>query len=272
MSDWLPVTKAHPCQICGRTDWCLAAPDGKAQLCNRVQSDRPAKGGGWLHGTPERAECPVARPTPQPAYDQPGFDCERWWGAGRFLLAQNTVSLNEWTDRLGLPAEALDWMGATTMLGMLCFPMHDGAGNVCGIRTRTPDGQKRAVTGSKAGVFLSTVHLDSPDVLICEGPTDAAAALALSFEPIGRPSCIGCERHVLDTLKRWGKDRATICADADGPGITGANKLADVLRAGRIAVRMVAPADGHKDLRDWYRAGATMAAVDAAWSQAEWRA
>jgi phage/plasmid primase-like uncharacterized protein len=147
--------------------------------------------------------------------------------------------------------------------------MHDGRGQVCGIRTRNPDGSKRAVTGSRAGVFLATVTTDA-EVMICEGPTDAAAALALGYEPIGRPSCTGQEIHVVDTLRRWGRDRTTICADADGPGVSGATRLAEVLRAARIAVRMVAPV-GHKDLRDWWRAGARREHVDAAWSQAAWR-
>ena len=62
----------------------------------------------------------------------------------------------------------------------------------------------------------------------------------------------------------------TLCADADGPGIAGAKKMGDVLQAAMIVVRMVTPC-GHKDLRDWYKAGTTRAMVDAQWSQAEWR-
>ena len=86
---------------------------------------------------------------------------------------------------------SLDILGACHLGAMLAFPMHDGHGDVCGIRTRLADGSKRAVTGSRAGVFLTTVPMDVPAV-VCEGPTDAAAALALGFEPIGRPSCAGC--------------------------------------------------------------------------------
>jgi hypothetical protein len=67
-----------------------------------------------------------------------------------------------------------------------------------------------------------------------------------------------------------GIERVTLCADADGPGIAGAKKLGDVLLAVRITVRMVT-AGGHKDLRDWLKAGATRIMVDTAWSQSEWR-
>ena len=124
--------------------------------------------------------------------------------------------------------------------------------------------------GSRAGVFLPIMPVGDLEPLICEGPTDATAALALGFHPIGRPSCLGCERHVLDTCRRLGYQRVTICADSDAPGVAGARKLADVLRASRIAVRSVT-AGGHKDLREWFLAGVTREQVNAAWSQAEWR-
>jgi hypothetical protein len=148
--------------------------------------------------------------------------------------------------------------------------MYDGHGNVCGIRTRDQDGNKRAITGSKAGVFLPIPFYGLAEPLICEGPTDSAAAVALGYFPIGRPSCLGCERHIIDTCKRFGFEKATICADADGPGIAGAKKLADVLVAGKIGVRIVTPA-GHKDLRDWLKAGVTRQIIDLQWSQAAWR-
>lgn len=270
MSNWIRVTARRPCEICGKPDWCGYTDDG-ASCCMRVTSDRPLPNGGWLHGggnAPNRQILP--RKASGQGYESPDFDAPLWWRSGRFILSNDRRGLDEWEDRLGLPVDSMAWMGATSICRMLCFPMHDGRGEVCGIRTRTTDGQKRAITGSRAGVFLPTQTMRELDVLICEGPTDASAALALDFDPIGRPSCTGQEQHVLDTLRRWGRDRATICADADGPGITGARKLAEMLMASRICVRMVTPS-GHKDLRDWYKAGATKEAVDAAWSQARWR-
>lgn len=266
-STWHRVNRAHPCPICRKADWCGYDSTG-ATCCMRVPSDRQAGNGGWIHGggAETRANAPVARRMPD-AYEDPGFDAATWWRAARHVARPH--KLTAWAARLGLPVMSIDFMGACHLGGVLAFPMHDGHGNVCGIRTRLPSGEKRAVTGSRAGVFVATLQTED-DVMICEGPTDAAAAMALGFEPIGRPSCAGQERHVVDTLRRWGRDRATICADADGPGIAGATRLADVLRAARIAVRLVAPV-GHKDLRDWWRAGARRETVDAAWSQAAWR-
>lgn len=48
-SDWLRVTKAEPCFVCGKFDWCLISADGSAAICARVKSERPAGSAGWLH-------------------------------------------------------------------------------------------------------------------------------------------------------------------------------------------------------------------------------
>lgn len=263
---WHRVSPQRPCKICRKPDWCGYTDNGLS-CCMRVPSDHESLNGGWLHGAAQKAPvAPVARWVPD-AYEAPAFDAGRWWETVRHVC--RPPRLTPWADALSLPVSALDWMGGCTLGAILAFPMYDGEGHVCGIRTRTQAGEKRAVTGSRAGVFLPTVRLDGPPV-VCEGPTDAAAAMALGYEPIGRPSCSGSERHVVDTCKRMGYERVTVCADNDGPGVTGARRLANVLNAARISVRMVIPG-GYKDLRDWFRAGVTRETVDAAWSQSEWR-
>ena len=219
-----------------------------------------------LFDGPDRPQCPVARPKSE-GYEAPGFDVLTWWLTVRHV--STPAKLAPWAEQLGLPVETLDDMGAGTVGNMLTFPMFDGTGKPCGVRTRTRSGDKKAVTGSKAGLFLPCVHLDYEPV-VCEGPTDAAAAMALGYEPIGRPSCQGCERHVVETCKRFGYLRVTICADADGPGISGARKLAEILHAARIGTRLVIPG-GAKDLREWWKAGATHELAECAWAQAEWK-
>lgn len=265
---WTRVNRQHPCPICEKADWC-GYDDVGAVCCMRIASTKPARNGGWIHGStaPDRPAKPAQARPAAPKYEAPDFDAVKWWETVRRVITWE--KMEAWAARLGLPIETLDIMGGCHLGEMLTFPMHDGYGRICGIRTRNPDGSKRAVTGSRAGVFLPTIDPDCEPV-ICEGPTDAAAALALGFWPIGRPSCSGSERHVVDVCHFHEFDRVTLCADADGPGIAGARKLADVLMASRISVRIVT-ASGHKDLRDWYKAGATPETVKAAWSAAEWR-
>lgn len=41
------VNRQHPCPICGHTDWCTYT--SKYAVCMRVQSDKEAKNGGWVH-------------------------------------------------------------------------------------------------------------------------------------------------------------------------------------------------------------------------------
>ena len=267
-ADWTRVSRQVPCPVCGKGDWCTVSVATGAVCCMRVQSEHPAANGGWMHGGDGRAPgCPAAQALCG-GHEDPALDADRWWRAVRRILTP--AKLDPWALTLGLPRDALYLMGACTLGEMLAFPMRDGIGAICGIRTRYPDGRKMAVRGSRAGVFLPFMPIGDMEPLICEGPTDATAALALGFHPIGRPSCLGCERHVLDTCRRLGYQRVTICADSDAPGVAGARKLADVLRASRIAVRSVT-AGGHKDLREWFNAGAVPEQVRTAWSQAEWR-
>jgi len=45
------VSRRNRCPICGKPDWCLLSPDGKAAICARVENNKPVgiKGAGWLH-------------------------------------------------------------------------------------------------------------------------------------------------------------------------------------------------------------------------------
>jgi hypothetical protein len=57
------VSRTSPCPVCGRATWCRVATNGSYAICNRTESDRPAKGdgGGWVHrlaGGPSLSEDP----------------------------------------------------------------------------------------------------------------------------------------------------------------------------------------------------------------------
>lgn len=138
------------------------------------------------------------------------------------------------------------------------FPMRDGAGKITGIRFRAMDGKKWAVVGSKEGVFVPEDLPATGPLLIAEGPTDTAALLDMEYAAIGRPSCMG---GIEPTRAYAARREAVIVADADGPGLEGAEVLAKRLGSVARNVRLIAP-PWEKDIRAWAAAGGTRAALD----------
>jgi len=135
----------------------------------------------------------------------------------------------------------------------LTFPMFDGSREPIGIRVRNMDGKKWAIKGSRNGLFVPKRLRETIGILICEGPTDTAAMLDLGFDAIGRASCnTGAEFCKPIVAKR----EVVIIADSDGPGLEGAEKLAEELWDVASTVRIITPPYA-KDARDWKRAGAT---------------
>ena len=259
---WTRVTKDHPCPVCNKPDWC-GYTDTTA-CCMRVQSDRPASNGGWIH----RLSDPIPayqRPPPRDDALRPCFNT-LWRG---WRAKTDPGLLDDYAKALGVSDQALDDLGAAWgwQYAAWAFPMRDGAGKIDGIRLRANSGRKWAVTGSHQGVFVPVAWPDMPDTaLICEGPTDTAAALSLGFLAIGRPSCLGCELALIETCKRLAVRRVVIVADNDGPGRDGARKLAATIRFPNKTI--IPPA---KDFRDWVRAGASKALVECVMNQQLWR-
>ena len=110
------------------------------------------------------------------------------------------------------------------------------------------------MTRSKTGLFIPTGLSPEGILLICEGPTDTAAALDLGFPAIGRPNCNSKVEMTAEIVK--GKD-VVIIGDNDDGGRAGAERLSDTLVLYCKDVRIVYPPEGIKDLRDWLKAGLT---------------
>lgn len=264
MTAWLRVSKQKPCAICGKGDWCTVAADGSAACCMRVESGKRLHNGGWLHKT--------GTPAPRIEYRAPvksavKVDFYRTWRD--WNTQTNEADIAKYGALIGVSEQSLGNLGASWAWphGAWAFPMRSGAGDVVGIRLRADNGRKWAVTGSRQGLFLPVVWPESTQVaLICEGPTDTAAALSIGFQAIGRPSCLGCEGMVAETCKRVTIRRVVIVADNDGPGRDGARKLADSLK---IPWKIIVPAA--KDLRAWVQAGATKELVECVMNQKLWR-
>lgn len=152
------------------------------------------------------------------------------------------------------------------------FPMFDGDNRLVGVRLRTTNGLKRAVTGSRAGLFVPD-GLRHPlhRLFIAEGPTDTAALLSVGLDAIGRPSCNGARSHCLDYVRRASPTESVIVADNDAPGLEGAKALANDLVTVCRAVKTITAPEGVKDARQWVAEGATKKTIEAVVEAAEAR-
>lgn len=252
-AQWVRVTTASPCPVCGHDSWCTVdATDGTTR-CKREQSDRPAHGDdgdAWLHSTdgsePLRQPPP---PRPKPAID---------WSARHHRYQSNITPelFQELVDLLGVDPQSLRELevGWEPFTASWSFPMYDATGAICGVRRRPRDGgDKKAMSGAALGI-LRRVTPDDGQVLICEGESDCAAALTLGHDAIGVPGA----GQVSEVAAGYARGReAVIIGDNDEAGERGVQALLGALQGVAKSVRVVRPPAPHKDLRAWLLAGCT---------------
>ena len=282
---WVRVNRHDPCPVCESPDWCVVSSTGDVAVCMRVESqhaiDCGGAGTGWLHklSEPIPRYVPPSRPIPRQKLDC-GPLLARW--------RENTkeTALGRLSGRLGVSGDSLARLGAcwAAPYQAWAFPMWSPAGDVIGIRLRS-DSRKWAVRGSRAGLFLPDDGLGElvDTVVVCEGPTDAAAVLDLGYSAIGRPSCTG---SVPETVELCRHRHAVVMADKDAPklrpdgstwepGKVGAHLLAAALYGEAVSVKILYPLAG-KDVRAWRQAGCTPGAfmsvmrATAAWKPTVW--
>ena len=274
--NWQRVSHKSPCPICGKPDWCTITPDGAGACCMRIQSDKPLANGGYLHRIGARPDYrpPVRqfRPPPPSTLDFAAM-LDGW--------VRNTPqdALGMLAASLGVDVLALAALGAAraSQRAAWAFPMRDGNGKTVGIRLRGDNGDKWAVRGSKEGLFYAEGQPQDHTAVVCEGPTDTAAALSLSLWAIGRPSCQGAVDHTKRLCARLRIERLLVMADNDEPkprpgggwwqpGFDGAAKL---VAAVGLPYKMLAPPA--KDIRKWVQAGATRKDFDFLEQSQTWR-
>ena len=178
------VTKQQPCPVCKKPDWCRVFADGFAE-CMRVQSDKPAKSGGWMHRVGDGPHRCV--PPPPPKWQPPTINAAKMMR--EWLAATSPAELEDFASSLGVSTASLTAVGAAWAASHTAwaFPTCDGYGNMVGIRLRNERG-KFAVRGSRQGLFLASVPVQKT-LFVCEGPTDTAAAIDLGLFAVGRPNC-----------------------------------------------------------------------------------
>ncbi len=256
------VSKTHRCPICKHPDWCRVFADGWVE-CMRVQSDKPAKSGGWMHW---QGQLPFAASPPLPLRlksQAPTINATkliREWQAqtGPAALAAFAVAL-------GVSTPSLVAVGAawSEPHKAWAFPMCDGYGNVVGIRLRNERG-KFAVRGSRQGLFLASVPAQKT-LFVCEGPTDTAAAIELGLFAVGRPNCCCGGAEIKIYARQHAVSRVVIISDNDKPGLDGARKVGGELNL-PFAV-YVPPA---KDVREFVRLGGTRVMIENTLNNTVW--
>lgn len=237
----------------------MVKQDGEAAICARIGdgAKRYLGEAGWVHDLTDKLS-PAKLPPKQPKL--PAADIAPLMN--RYRTAIGSHHVRQLARQLGLSPVSLHQLGIgwADEHEAYAFPMRAADGATIGIRLRNLDGRKWAVRGSRNGLFMPNLIMRGP-LLICEGPTDTAAMLGLSFPTLGRPSCTGGGDIIVDILQASPLRPLTIVlADKDGPGMAGARVLANQLAAIVPVVKVIVPPA--KDARAWVQAGASQEDIE----------
>lgn len=224
--------------------------------------------------------------------------------------AATTTAVEALASQLGVAPGALYRLGIGWDGSAWTFPMYDGSLRPVGLHRRFPDGRKVCVRGSTLGLFVplgrtslcsgtaggdsdksppragiggfvttkpSPGGLVSPPpsaerLLICEGASDAAAALTLGYLAVGVPSAGQGGDLVVELADRVRPGTIVLVADLDEgsvgpqgkvtwPGLEGGLRLAERLMVRHPGVHFCLPPAGTKDLRQWLKGEADRAVI-----------
>lgn len=255
--DWVRVTSRSRCTICGGDSWCVIAPSGWRYCMRDEHGKRAPNGSGTLH-PPEGGAAGGTPPPLPPRREKPSLvdwraaheECKAAIGDEQVL--QLAASLG--VDAIALRELGVGWRERE---GMFSFPMFDGTGAIVGLKLRSTDGRKLAVSGGHLGV-MRRLEPDDGLLLVAEGESDAASGLSFGFDSIATPGAGQCA----ETVAAYARDRdCVIVADNDEPGQRGAATIATAIRSVAKSVRIVTPPT--KDLRQWLNDGASREDVEA---------
>jgi len=250
------VSKTNPCPICEKPDWCLVAKDRSKAICQRIQNGSGKKCGdaGWLHILNDRPKDQQLVSQQNSPREQEAPDMDFTTLQQQYSLKIKDEQVSSLSQDLGVTADSLKQLRIGWDDKAYTFPMSDSEGRIIGIRRRFLNNNKCSLTGSKTGLFIPTDLPSEGVLLICEGPTDTAAALDLGFAAIGRPNC----NSKVDMTARFVKGRTiVIISDNDDSGKMGATKLASALLLYCQSVKIIYPPKDIKDIRQWLASGLT---------------
>ncbi|MFC1782020.1 hypothetical protein ACFL02_00355 [Planctomycetota bacterium] len=256
---WKRVNRQNPCPVCGKSDWCLISEDGRAAICPRVESNKRAGEGGYLHRLTDTMNRP-RRPYRVSIKSDKLQDLTKL--ARQYQTeAEKTSKIEVLAKNLGLSSESLRRLGVGWYERESCWvwPLSNAQGRIVGLNRRFANGQKQIIASHKTGLYLPNnlpVNMAGMTLLVTEGGSDTAAGLDLGFWSVGRFNCT----HGAGLLRKLLRDRqpstVVIIADQGGPGKRGAEGLASALLPYTSILKVIEPPKLYKDLRDWLRGGA----------------
>lgn len=263
--NWIRVSHASACPVCGKPDNCTVSRDGQMVWCGRVSdgSIRENNGGQYLHRIVDdlHQRLPIHFPEPPPRRkvartDLPAIASA--WSRNAELPHKRLAK------ELGIPIQGLIALDVGWNESSRCwsFPEKDASGKVIGINTRMEDGSKRRLAGGKAGLtYARQWNSGSGPVMLVEGGSDTAALIGIGLNVVGRPSNLGGVALLTELLAELPEQQDIIVIgerdekpNGRWPGKEGAIKTARQLADGlNRTVYWSLPPDDAKDSRAWFQ-------------------
>jgi hypothetical protein len=237
------VSKAMPCPVCKKPDWCLISDDARYAICARVESEHKKGGAGWRHtldgqtfDKPKNVIRTVSHPHNADAVKEVYLNLD-FSDKALFPLAE----------KLQVDLDSLRNLGCGRSSQAWDFPMYNDKLELIGIKRRNLEGKKWCVRGSKLGLYIPKFFNHCTRAIILEGESDTAAMLSKGYNAVGRPNTTAGMQYLIDLTQ---SQETVILADNDAPGIESAYKLRQ--RLGSRSCVVVCPM---KDARLWINSG-----------------
>jgi 5S rRNA maturation endonuclease (ribonuclease M5) len=229
----------------------LVNHEGTGAICRRESSGSPRGDAGHFHALDGTEPPPVEVRKKKDLLPKPRLATfQRIWQTQLTEERLDTLSQQLGLNQGSLVAVGMGWRG-----DCYTFPMYNADREIIGYRLRSPSGFKWTLAGTENGVFLPSLMQRADTLLVCEGPTDLAAALELGFMAIGRPNNISLKEETKKLIQLLEPRHVTIVADGDAPGHAGAIQFSEFL-APEFEAKVIAPTR-HKDLREFVASGAS---------------
>ena len=180
----------------------------------RIESDKQAKNGGWIHRLTDAT--PIHRRKPRPPEPKRLSDAEQDTILRPFVAdwaRGNDERIGQLARQLGVTVDSLIMLGTGWDGEAWTNPEMNHRGLIVGIKRRLPR-MKLYHVGSRPGLTYYGVVREIGPVFIVEGASDTAAGLTMWLNVIGRPSNVGGIEYLARLLGKT-KNQIILIAERD---------------------------------------------------------